>query len=309
VYARFVFSSVALLASAIAMSASLRSASTDAPRSNSKFTSPAGTRAPLAKASGVVTLDYPGAVFTEATGITAGGKIVGAYDLGDGALHGYFYSQGSFVGFDGPEFALIEPEGISNRGDVVGAGVDVNFTGLHGWLRTADGTFSQIDFPGAGLTEALAINSRQVIVGVYRDAIHHGHGFVLDDGQFETLDVPGATFSAAVGIDDDGDIVGNYHNGDGVLHGFLLRKGRFETIDGPNATFTTAAGITPSGEITGVYIDSVGHHGYRLVGGVFQAIDGPNALLTEAYGINPAGDVVGVYIDLNGNGHGFFSLR
>jgi hypothetical protein len=293
---------IELLMSSIAVAGPLRNVSTDGPLVRDHATGSARS----SSNAQVIPLDYPGAVFTEATGVTAGGTIVGAYDLGDGALHGYFYFQGRFVSFDNPAFPAIEPEGINDRGDVVGGGTDLNFTSIRGWLRITDGGFAPIDFPGAILTEPLGINSRRVIVGVYRDAGRKGHGFVLFNGVFQSFDVPGATFTAAVGINNEGDIVGNYR-ADGVLHGFLLRNGHFRRIDGPNATYTTAAGITPDGDIAGVYIDSLGHHGYRLSRGTFHTIDGPNALLTEAYGINAPEEVVGIYLDGNGGAHGYLA--
>ena len=64
----------------------------------------------------------------------------------------------------------------------------------HGFLRTPDGTFTTIDFPGAFVTEVLAINPAGIIVGDFCNAVTCYHGFVrAPDGTF-------TVFNANAGI-------------------------------------------------------------------------------------------------------------
>ncbi len=84
--------------------------------------------------------------------------------------------------------------------------------------------FTQIDVPGASFTQALAINPRGDIVGLYFDSSGNGHGFLLSKGAFTTIDLPGAVLTDANGINPRGDIVGDYIDSSGNGHGFLLSK-------------------------------------------------------------------------------------
>jgi hypothetical protein len=64
--------------------------------------------------------------------------------------------------------------------------------------------FTTIDFPGAGFTNANAVNDSGDIVGVYRTRTATGalaapRGFLLRNGQFSTISVPGAGRTRAFG--------------------------------------------------------------------------------------------------------------
>src|SRR5437867_13022247 len=47
-------------------------------------------------------IDYPGATFTQAFGINAGGGVVGAYRDATGKQHGFFWSGKTFASIDFP---------------------------------------------------------------------------------------------------------------------------------------------------------------------------------------------------------------
>jgi hypothetical protein len=48
----------------------------------------------LAAQGTFTTIDFPGATFTNVTGINPGGDIVGGYDSADGVGHGFLLSKG-----------------------------------------------------------------------------------------------------------------------------------------------------------------------------------------------------------------------
>src|SRR5436305_761222 len=75
----------------------------------------------------------------------------------------------------------------------------------------AQGTYTQIDYPGSIDTFALGINSSGDIVGLYRDSSQLAHGFLLSGGIYSTIDYPGSAQSGLAGINDVGQAVGwNY---------------------------------------------------------------------------------------------------
>jgi hypothetical protein len=165
------------------------------------------------------------------------------YSNSTGAVHGFVRdASGNFTGFDpsgagsSPPLGAVQgtiPIAIDTAGDVVGSYIDSN-NADHAFLRTADGTITEFDAPGAS------------------PAPYRG--------------------TSAMGINDGGQIVGFYTTGtpgDGTstYHGFLrAANGTFTTIDAPGAGTgespigrkqgTTAVVINASGEIAGTYVDS-----------------------------------------------------
>ena len=120
--------------------------------------------------------------------------------------------------------------GINARGDVVGR---TDFTsGADGFLRTAKGQVTIIDFPGALVTNANGINAQGQIVGNYQLNCcgFNAHGFIYDNGQFTTVDVPGARDTFPLSINVHGVIAGVIRDTTGHNHGFLDDHGIFTTI-------------------------------------------------------------------------------
>jgi hypothetical protein len=74
-----------------------------------------------------------------------------------------------------------------------------------------DGSYTTLDVPGSGETDAFGINDAGQIVGSFFDDSGF-HGFLLDvDGSYTTLDVPGANQTEAHGINNVGIIAGLYY--------------------------------------------------------------------------------------------------
>lgn len=120
--------------------------------------------------------------------------------------------------------------------------------------------FTSIDYPGAGVTIANAVNSKGEIVGIYRmpgSAVPHG--FLLQRGVFAEIAYPGALRTRAYGINDAGDIVGDYSTflTGTKFFGFLLRDGAFTPIEYPLSSTTAPWGIDNAGSVTGSFTDTV----------------------------------------------------
>ena len=273
-----------------------------------------------------ITLDYPGAIFTDGVGINRSGDIVGHYIDAAGIDHGYLLHKGNFTTVELTASDGGHVHGINDAGDIVGQ----YFVGnkYHGFLLSG-GAYTAIKFPDARNTRANGINSAGDIVGTYVEKKNDDipgnndgrtHGFLLSCGVFRTIDFPDAHYTEAWRINDRGQIVGRYkYHG---THVFLLdlATGNFTSIDFPGATETAGEGFTQMGglnnkaDIASGYcnsssncgLDSFGAlHGFLLNNGSFTSLDVPGAAGTVAFGINDHGQIVGGYTDASLQIHGF----
>jgi probable HAF family extracellular repeat protein len=267
-----------------------------------------------------------GVSFTEATGITPGGDIVGFFFIYPGlGYHGFLLSKGAFteVGFNSPGPAMATfVNGINPEGNIVGFFVpefpNIIPSQVPASSVLRNGTTIPTDVPGASSTKAFGINAAGDVVGVF---CCPQHGFLLSNGTFTAIDVPGASITSPSGINPQREIVGSYTNTGSSIdlfipvsvspgwHGFLLKNGVFTTVDVPGGVSTQLFGISPTGEIVGGFLDTNGvTHAFLLSRGMFTTIDAPGAFSTLARGINSRGDIVGVFLDGTAY-HGFLLSR
>jgi hypothetical protein len=132
-------------------------------------------------------------------------QIVGTYEepIG-GAARGYLLKGGRFTTINPPGAKGTQPQGINNRGQIVGkystttGAVSDNGAKIRGFLLDR-GRYLRLDFPGAVTGQAFDINDRGQIVGEYQDADDRFHGDVWERGRFRTLPTgppPGSTTAA-----------------------------------------------------------------------------------------------------------------
>ena len=169
------------------------------------------------------------------------------------------------------------------------------------------GRFTQIDYPGASLTQAWGINSRGDIVGLYTGADKNNHGFLLNGGHLTAIDYPGAAVTLLNAVNPQGEIVGEFGQTATSPHrAFKLGiDGVFTAYDLPGAVSTTFGGINARGDISGIYrlADGVSRT-FFLSGGQVTKIDYPGSSATGNLGISPQSEVVGIY-SLNNVLHGY----
>lgn len=257
---------------------------------------------PLNAQSNFSSFDFPGAINTQATGVTPSGDIVGRYSSNDGRLHGFLLSQGKFRSIDFPGATSTDVDWINPRGQVVGNYFDAEGR-QHGFLLS-NSIFKTIDFPNANGTAAFGIGATGEIIGIYGDDLGTIHGFLLRNGKFSTIDVPGATGSLPTMIS-AGRIVGGYFSNTGT-HGFLLADGKFQTIDCPGATFTFLSGMDPQGQLVGGYGTFDGQqHGAIISNGNCIRVDVSAGSNVYANAIDPQGDIVGRYTSADNVVHGY----
>ena len=183
--------------------------------------------------------DFPGAINTQATGITPSGDIVGRYTSPDGVQHGFLLRVGGFRSIDFPGASSTDVTWINPRGQIVGD-YFASDGKQHGFLLSG-GKFTTIDYPNAQFTAAFGIGATGDIIGIRGDIAPDFHGFLLRGGRFSSIDFPGASGTLPAMIS-AGRIVGGYFNSTG-LHGFSLIQGVFQTLIalGPRLPFSAAS--------------------------------------------------------------------
>jgi uncharacterized membrane protein len=269
--------------------------------------------------------DVPGSQLAAHLGINDRRQVTGTYIDADavpdpvngayGGSHGFVQDRrGRTVRFDVTGASIIIPNGINDRGEIVGVYVDADIppgapappSSVHGFIRDRHGDTETFEVPFFQLHNASDINNRGQIVGYYDDAGRAGGGGFLRDrgGAITDIRYPGAPYTNVHSINDRGQIVGAYlepgaaPNPDGTVprgavHGFMWEDGRFRTFDVPGSTYTQAYGINNRGQIVGGYRDTSGRqHGFLLDRHRYRTLDVPGGGGNAAVGINDRGVVV-----------------
>jgi uncharacterized membrane protein len=264
------------------------------------------------------TIDVPGALSTSASGINAGGDIVGSYADSKG-IHGFIRSGGTFTTIDFPTEDPANPvkstdvRGIGPGGDVVGTYTLIHeptTVPAHGYLLTRGGVFYALDHPDHINTIAQRILPDGTILGCYHDKDTMGsmHGMITSRNGIGEFDMG---MSMHNGATPDGKLLAGLWSDGTKGHGYLLEGDDFKSFDVPGGSLSTAAwDMNTRREVVGVFTDA-----NRKVRGFlvdadwqFTMIDVPGASITRAFGINSRGDVVGAYVS-GTNTHGYLARR
>ena len=108
------------------------------------------------------TVDFPGALGTEAQGVNDAGDIVGYYEELSGRVHGYLYSAGVFSTIDPPGATYTLARGINNAGTITGGFIDA---GGHGHAFTFQyGAYTTVDVPHSTSSSGNGINNAGAFV-------------------------------------------------------------------------------------------------------------------------------------------------
>ena len=256
-----------------------------------------------ARADEFLTIDFPGAFWTEVRGIS-GNVYVGAYEIeGASGLQGFRW--------DGTTWTTLNYPGATNSRFTASAGNHLlgrwsDVATVHGFSYL-DGEWTSLDFPGAIETSALGIDRNDyTIVGRYVDANGGRHGFIKDTSGWSTVDYPGPVETAVEDIAGTR-IVGYYQTADYKIHSFICDSDLWTPLDYPDASDTqcwAASGDLIVGEVHLPNED--GRHGFVYDGLAWSLIDVPGALETVVEGIE-GNRVVGYYLDVYYQGHGFLT--
>jgi uncharacterized membrane protein len=164
-------------------------------------------------------------------------------------------------------------------------------------IVVAQGTYTQIDYPGAAWTACYGINTAGDVVGVYVDTNNKYHGFHLSGGVYTSIDYRGAHHTEASGINDLGQIVGWYKPDAGGVVGYLydLQTQAFTKISYAGAKkLTQPLSINNDGIIVGiVFANNRILTGFELNSGTFQRLVPSNFNSSVVGGISNSGEAVG----------------
>src|SRR5437660_11131546 len=276
---------------------------------------------------------------TFANGMNDSGALTGFIRDPNAARHAFLRApDGTFTIFDDPGAGTCSTScgtigngqgtrayAINPSGEITGFYTD-NSARCHGYVRAANGTFTQIDAPDAGTgpfpqgtfpsnITPMGINPAGAIIGFYVDASSVQHGFVrAPNGIITEFDPTGSVFTDPNAINAVGAITGFYFDANFVGHGFLrATNGTITSFDAPGADHTPGSfngtfgvGLTPNGGIEGVFVDVNGVlHGFvRSTDGTFTTYDAPGAGTGAGQGTlpesnNTPGAITGQFIDGN----------
>jgi hypothetical protein len=169
--------------------------------------------------------------------------------------------------------------------------------------------YTTLDYPGAFLTGAFAVDNGTVVGAYWRDSSGGSvdpevdRAFVYSGGVWTAFAYPGAISNDAEDID-GGHIVGGWIDGNGD-HGYLYNGGSWTSLDYPGAQGTWATGVSGD-SIVGHYwgAGNPGGHGFLYESGSWATLDYPGAATTQARGIDGE-NIVGQYSGSNDISHGF----
>jgi len=235
---------------------------------------------------------------TRVTALNNEGAIAGTYTNRSGNFEGFVRDAAGKVEtfkITGLKSKDTQVVAMNDSGTIVGRW---NSFPQHGFIRSADGTLTKFDAPGALETFPASINADGDVAGSYSDGHQNGHGFVRSaDGAFTSFDAVQDSATTAECIDDSGNVYGVWYDGSDVAHGFIRQAGgTIETFDLPDNKGNAAVrGVDRKGSIYGYYVDTSGvSHGFkRRADGKVVTFDVPGFTDTTPAGVNARGSVTG----------------
>lgn len=198
--------------------------------------------------------------------------------------------------------------GINSAGAAAGWCTSTT-TGLFEGFVYSGGKFTAINFPKSNGTQAMGINDKGDVVGLYLDSSNAQHGFVKKGTKYTSIDVSGGTNTEAWGINDSGQITVFALGSTGGYESFLYNGKTFKPVSDPNAgpTGTIARIVNNKGDVAGAYFDSNGFEvGFLRHGGKYFDVKDPKANnVTKPDGLNDTLEIVGRYTNSAGATLGF----
>ena len=162
-------------------------------------------------------------------------------------------------------------------------------------LLIAQGTYTQIAYPGAPNTQPVAITKSGAICGFYNDVNGNYFGFLFSDGTYTPFNYPGAEWTIPAGMNDLGQIVGSTFN---PTLGFVYDPSTqsFRQIAYPGSEFTYPSSINDHGLIGGAFNNSGGPGtGFEYDGSSYTEINPPGAVLSSVIAVAESGELIGSY--------------
>jgi probable HAF family extracellular repeat protein len=240
----------------------------------------------------------PGGTQSFAQGINDSGIVAGFSNAaGVPQLHAALFANGAWSDL-GPAVGgtISNIDGINNNGDIVGA---TNRSGvLRAYLRTADGTFTDLGTLGGTMSQAFAVNATGSVAGSAHVASQDDHAFRYDGGIMTDLGTLGGSVSIGHAINAIGHVVGQSSTASGAFHAFFHDGAQMIDLGALPGGDSNAYGINAGDTIVGETSDAAG------AGRAFAVKDGDlidltnvttglnGTVLTIAMAINDSGQIV-----------------
>ncbi|MBA3912425.1 MAG: hypothetical protein H0X25_00865 [Acidobacteriales bacterium] len=261
---------------------------------------------PFALAQGTFTqINVPGATGggTNPSGINSAGQVSGIFHDRRG-VHGFLLSDGSYTTIDYPgHVGDTYVYGINDLGQLVGSTSTFPVVGF--LYDSLTGTFTEIAYPGATVTNPVAINNNGTIAGgaqIGQTVV----GFQITGSSYTTISVPGALRTYVSGISDSGEVIGFFDNVMQNSIPFSYQGGTYRKVTVPGIAAPLVEGIDPAGDkLVGGYALGSQTTGFLFARGRARTLRFPGSTQTSAGGVNNMGLVVGYFIIPGQENHGF----
>ena len=209
------------------------------------------------------TIDYPGAISTQAEGIS-GSNIVGNYTTSSSGEYGFVYNGSTYTTLAMPGAQYTSAVGISGS-NIVGNYTSSSGT-TYGFVYNGS-TWTTIDYRVTGISGSNIIGNaegKQEFGGQVSD------GFLYNGSTYTTLDDPaGIGYTNLTGIDGN-NIVGWYVYQPFRTMGFLYDGSGFQSIFYPESPLTYPTGISGSN-----IVGYSGEYGFVYNGSTYTNLYGP----------------------------------
>jgi probable HAF family extracellular repeat protein len=250
-------------------------------------------------------IDVAGATETEVWDVNNHGQVAGASVGGDGVLHGFVYSNGSYTSITGPSGSLDSiAMSVSDTGTVVGSYSDASSS--RGFIYES-GVYQDFYVPGSFFTVVRGISSNgRYITGSYgMDGVYQ-NAFILDRSTNELRLVQ--TAALLHGVNDSGVAAGGSFLGDNLpfIYDFATNTTTSQAIP-----FTRFRDVSNDGTVIGF---TLGDSTASFIGkpGSFEAISAPAGFENFiAEGTNDGGWLAGIAYSPTDDmpwAHGFIAI-
>jgi hypothetical protein len=198
--------------------------------------------------------------------------------------------------------------GINSAGAAAGWCTSTK-TGLYEGFVYSGGKFTAVNVPKSNGTQAIGINDKGDVVGLYLDSSNVQHGYVKTGAKYKSIDVTGGTSTQAWGINNSGQIAVFATSSAGGYESFIYNGKTFKKVSDPNAgaSGTIARSVNGKGDVAGAYYNSAAQPtGFLLHGGkYYDVIDPKGSNNTRPDGVNDTLEIVGRYTPSSGANVGF----
>jgi hypothetical protein len=236
--------------------------------------------------AGTIAGDYVDAKGVQHGMILAGKKLTTINDIDKDCVTSGGFTSGAIAFY-----------GINSAGAAAGWCTRTK-TGLYEGFVSAGGKFTGVDFSRANGTQAIGINDKGAVVGLYLDSANVQHGFLKVGTKYTSIDVKGDTSTEAWGINNSGPITVFALSPTSTYESFLYNGKTFKKISDPNAGTTGTIARIVNNKGAGAYFNSAGSEiGFLLHGGKYCDINDPKGVGgTRPDGLNDKIEIVGRYL-------------